>query len=86
MKEETKLVAESVRQFIVGTFPSARRRALSNDDPLLENGIVDSLGVLDIVSFLETEFGIAASDDELVPENFRTIQSIAGFVEKKQNR
>jgi len=86
MKEETKLVAESVRQFIVGNFPSARRRVLGNDDPLLENGIVDSLGVLDIVNFLESEFGVAASDDELVPENFRTVQSIAGFVERKQNR
>ena len=86
MKEETKLVAESVRQFIVGNFPSARRRVLGNDDPLLENGIVDSLGILDIVNFLESEFGVAASDDELVPENFRTVQSIAGFVERKQNR
>ena len=85
MEGKTKLVTESVRQFIVGNFPSARRRALNDDDPLLENGIVDSLGVLDIVSFLESEFGITVSDDELIPENFGNIQSIAGYVEKKQN-
>jgi acyl carrier protein len=86
MKGETKLVAESVRQFIVGHFPSARRRVLGNDDPLLENGIVDSLGVLDIVSFLESEFGIAATDDELIPENFRSVESIAAYVKTKQKR
>jgi acyl carrier protein len=85
MEGEIKLVADSVRQFIVGNFPSARRRVLGNDDPLLENGIVDSMGVLDIVNFLESEFGIVASDDELIPENFRTVQSIAGYVERKQN-
>jgi len=85
MEGKTKLVTESIRQFIIGTFPSARRRTLGDNDPLLENGIVDSMGVLDIVSFLEAEFGVIASDDELIPENFRTIQSIAGYVEKKQN-
>ena len=85
MKEETKLITESVRQFVVSNFPSVKNRVLHNDDPLLENGIVDSLGVLDIVSFLESEFGITAVDEELIPENFRTIQAIAGYVERKQH-
>lgn len=79
------MVTESVREFILGTFPSARKRPLGNDDPLLENGILDSLGVLDIVGFIESEFGITAEDDELVPENFRTIQHIANYVQSKQN-
>ena len=85
-KEETKSVTESVRQFILGNFTSARRRTLGNDDPLLENGIVDSLGVLDIVNFLESEFGVVATDDELIPENFRTIHLIAEYVEGKLTR
>lgn len=82
---ERLLVTDAVREFILGNFPSARRRPLGNDDPLLESGILDSLGVLDIVGFIESEFGIAAEDDELVPDNFRTIQHIANYVQSKQN-
>jgi acyl carrier protein len=78
-------VTESVREFILENFPPARKRGIANDDPLLENGIVDSLGVLDIVAFIESEFGVAAVDDELVPENFRTIQRIAEFVQRKKD-
>jgi acyl carrier protein len=79
------VVTETVREFILGNFPTARKRALENNDPLLENGILDSLGVLDVVSFLESEFGIVADDEELVPENFRTIENIAEYVQRKQN-
>jgi acyl carrier protein len=79
------LVTETVRTFILQNFPSAKQRAVGNDDPLLENGIVDSLGVLDIVSFIESEFGVSAVDDDLVPENFQTIRRISDYIEKKRN-
>ena len=78
-------VSEQIKRFIVQQFPLARQRDLGHDDPLLESGILDSLGVLDVVTFLENELGLTIADDELLPENFRSISSVAAFVERKRN-
>jgi acyl carrier protein len=83
MKNET--ISESVRQFIHNQFPLSRRRPLGDADPLLESGIVDSLGVLDIVGFIESEFRIVVDDDDLTPENFQSIRRMTAFVEKKKS-
>ena len=77
------LVSERVHSFIVEKFPLARKTGLKNGDKLLEAGIVDSLGILDLVSFLESEFSIQMSDEELLPENFQSIDCIAAFVQRK---
>ena len=77
---EDKNLVEMVRKFIVRKFPLARRRDISNDDNLLETGVIDSLGVLEIVTFLQEEFSLELQDDELTPENFQSISSIADFV------
>ena len=79
ISEDTNFV-EVVRKFIVQKFPLARRRNISDDDNLLESGVIDSLGVLEIVTFLREEFSLEVEDDELTPENFQSISSIAGFV------
>ncbi len=76
-------VETQIRQFIIEHFPSAARRELSKHDALLENGIIDSLGVLDLVSFLEEAFAISVFDEELLPENFQTIERLTSFVESK---
>jgi acyl carrier protein len=73
-----------IRAYLVEHFPSARNHALGEDDHLLANGILDSLGVLDLVGYLEQEFGIAVSDDDLVPEHFETIRRLTAFVADKQ--
>ncbi len=73
-----------IQSFIVQTFPAAKKRLVSEDAPLLESGVIDSLGVLDVVAFLEQSFMIKVSDDELSPENFASVASLATFVEKKQ--
>ena len=80
----TNSVRHRVRQFITGHFSHARTRALADDDPLLESGIVDSLGVLDIVSFIESDLGVIVADEELVRENFGSIERIAAYIEAKQ--
>jgi acyl carrier protein len=56
---------------------------LSNSDSLLEHGIVDSMGVMELVTFLETQYGIAISDQELVPENLDSIEKLMKFLERK---
>lgn len=72
-----------IRAFIVERFPSARNRTLGDEDRLLANGILDSLGVLDLVAFLESEFGISVADDDLVPAHFESLRSLAAFIATK---
>jgi acyl carrier protein len=74
-----------IREFILEKFPLARKHQLKDSDTLLESGILDSLGVLDLVNFLEREFSVAVADDELVPENFQSIATIAAFVQRKSS-
>jgi acyl carrier protein len=83
---EPNPVKASIRSFIVRTFAAARRQTVSDDLPLLESGIIDSLGVLDVVTFLEHTFAIKISDDELLPDNFASVRSMADFVETKQRQ
>jgi acyl carrier protein len=73
-----------IREYLRHQFPSARQHGLAEGDQLLANGILDSLGVLDLVGYLEQEFGITISDDDLVPEHFETLGRVASFVEERQ--
>jgi acyl carrier protein len=79
-----KPIHSAIRSFIVQKFPAAKKRALDDSVPLLASGIVDSLGMLDLVSFLEESFAIQLLDDELTPENFANIGTLASFVEQKK--
>jgi acyl carrier protein len=72
-----------IRKFIAQKFPLARRRNITDQDNLLETGVIDSLGVLEIVTFLQEDFSLAVEDDELTPENFQDIRSISQFVEQR---
>jgi acyl carrier protein len=74
-----------ILSFIVKKFPAARKRSIDENSKLLESGIVDSMGVLDVVGFLEQSFNIKIVDDELTPENFASVSCMASFVEGKRN-
>ena len=78
-------VSIQIRNFILDKFPLARKQQIKDSDPLLESGVLDSLGVLDLVTFVEQEFSVHVADEELVPENFQTIDRIAAFVESKSS-
>lgn len=80
-----ELIGVRLRQYLTEHFPSARRQSIGEEDSLLGNGILDSLGVLDLVGFLEQEFGISVADEDLVPEHFETIRHITAFVEGKRS-
>lgn len=78
---ETK---QKIREFIIETFLfGADDVQIEDGESLLETGIVDSTGVLELVAFLESEFGFEVKDQELVPENLDSIDNLAGFVERK---
>lgn len=80
----TDHVKEQIRSFLKKNFPGAGRHRLSDDEALLATGIVDSLGVLDLVSFLEKQFQIRVADEELTPENFETIAALTSLICSKR--
>jgi acyl carrier protein len=88
MPEQTASISDAtqstIREFILDKFPAARGRELSDKDSLLEQGTVDSLGVLEIVGFLEKQFGFTLSDEEMIADHFDSIASMARFVRQKQ--
>ena len=73
----------TVREFILENFIIDTAEDLREDDSLLERGIIDSTGVLELVAFIEEKFGITVEDDELIPENLDTIRDIAEFIRQK---
>ncbi|HNS96815.1 MAG TPA: acyl carrier protein [Polyangiaceae bacterium] len=75
--------ADRVRQFIKDNFYAASASDLTDDASLLDLGIVDSTGILEVVAFLEDEFQITVDDAEMLPENLDSIQNIVAFVERK---
>ena len=77
-------VATQVRQHL-GTPPGAAAVlvGLSNDDSLVDAGLLDSLALFNIASFVEERFGIEVADEELVPEAFGTINAVVALIERK---
>lgn len=78
-------LTNQVRNFIVTNFYVADRDTLGDDDSLLDAGIVDSTGVLEVIAFVEDTFGISVEDEEMLPENLDSIGRIAGFVTRKKS-
>lgn len=77
-------VRDCVQGFIEEKFLAAAGLAgIRPDDSLLDNGIVDSTGVLELIDFLETRFDIKILDEELVPDNLDSIDKIVAFVGRK---
>jgi acyl carrier protein len=75
--------SERIRRFLTDQFLYGDAGRLADDTPLLESGIVDSTGMLEIIGFLETEFGLHVLDHELIPANLNSVASLAAFVERK---
>ncbi len=74
---------KEVKKYIVSRFMQGDENRLHDDESLFETGVIDSLGVLKLVSFLEERFGVQIQDEELIPENFETVNKIIGFMESK---
>lgn len=74
-------VRERIRSFICESFFVD---GFGEEASFLRTGILDSMGMLQLVAFLETEFGVKVGDDELVPENLDSLRSVTAFVQRKQ--
>ena len=74
-----------IRAFIVENFLFGNDEGLKDETSFLEQGIIDSTGVLELVTYLEEEFEIAIDDEELIPENLDSIDNVVGYLETKLN-
>jgi acyl carrier protein len=72
-----------IRNFIVENFLFGDDKGLENDTSFLEEGIIDSVGILELVEFIDNEFHITIADDELLPENLDSIKNISKFIGTK---
>ena len=78
-------LSESIRTFVLEKFPACRSKGLQNTDSLIDSGIIDSMGILELVAFVESDFGIVVEDMDLTPENFESIAALSAFVAGQQN-
>jgi acyl carrier protein len=77
--------AAEIKAFIVGNFLFGQGgEVLMDDQSLLETGIVDSTGLLELVAFIEEHYGISVDDGELVPENLDSLRNLSQFVGRKR--
>jgi acyl carrier protein len=83
MMADKQTVAGKVAGFIATNFIFDEETKLEPDASLLDTGIIDSTGVIELVTYLEEEFGITIEDRELVPDNLDSINRIAVFVSGK---
>jgi acyl carrier protein len=72
-----------VREFVVENFLFGDCETLKDDTSFMEEGIIDSTGILELVFFLEETFGFSVEDDELVPDNMDSLQNITRYIDSK---
>jgi acyl carrier protein len=78
-------VKKEIRDFIVqNALFGSTERTFKDEDSFLEKEIIDSTGVLELVSFVEDRFGINVNDEELVPDNFDSIDKLGEYVRRKR--
>ena len=75
--------SEKIRTFVVDNFLFGDGLHLKDDTSFLEERIIDSTGILQIISFLEEEFAITINDDEILPENLDSLNNITAFLNRK---
>lgn len=76
---------QRIRGYIKDNFLFGSEDArLEPEESLIENGVIDSTGVLELISFLEETFGIQVADEEMLPENLESIARMANFVARKR--
>ena len=77
--------AEIIRGFIIQNFLFDDAAAMLPDDAsLLERGVIDSTGVLDLIMFTEETFGISVADEDVTPENFDSVNCVVAYVQAKR--
>jgi len=74
-----------IKQFIIDNFLFGDEAKLTNETLIFEKGIVDSTGVLELVAFIEDNFQVRVTDEELIQDNFSSLNAIEKFLNSKTN-
>ena len=85
IREPIETYRKQVREFLISNFYVAEANLLGVDTSLLDQGIIDSTGVLEVIGFIEETFGVTVEDSELLPENLDSIEGIAQYIARKKS-
>ena len=78
-------VTKAVQEFIESNFQyKSDTDKISSDTPLLDSGLIDSAGILELVTFIETQFNGEVVDEDIIPDNFENINQIVSFINGNQ--
>jgi acyl carrier protein len=77
-------ITAKIKNFIIDNFLFGDATGLNHDTSFLEESIVDSTGILELVSYLENEFSFVIKDEELIPENLDSIHKVTEFIKRKK--
>lgn len=81
---ETKSIEAQIRSYILENFLYTNDEGkLNNSDSFLEDGIVDSTGILELLMFVEETFGVEVADEEVLPDNFDSVDQLAHYIRRK---
>lgn len=75
--------AREIRDFVINNFLFGEAGSLTDDTSFMEGDVLDSTGILELVTFLESTYGIKTEDQEMVPENLDSVNRVAAFVARK---
>lgn len=79
-------VLERIRRYVINAFRDGRAEGIGASTPLVTSGIIDSAGVLQVIDWLESSFGIVIEDDAVSAENFDTLDALATLVRARARR
>ena len=80
-------IEETVKRFIISELMMGKRdENLENTFSLLENGVLDSLGIMKLIQFIEEDFSFSIEDEDILPENFENIESISHFIKRSLSK
>jgi acyl carrier protein len=80
-EEETRQIEATLREYVRSRYAGGGSgHALEPEDDLLESSVIDSMGVVELTSFIEERFGVTVEAEEIVPDNFRSLGAMTRLV------
>jgi acyl carrier protein len=76
-------IEREIKSFLSASFPLYKEESVDREESLVESGVIDSLGILELVEFVEARFALQIPEDELLPENLDSIANISRYLAEK---
>jgi acyl carrier protein len=83
MEQNKENIKSDIRKFIIKNYLKSRTAPLSDNDSFLEQGIIDSIGVIELANFIQAKFAIRVNVVDIVPDNFDTLNNLEKYVSRK---